>query len=139
VECSRRDTPCPVLVNVITVLARDAAGNTGRTQLSIRATDTRAPVVTILRQRGRRRPREPFNSRERRATTSGWPACRGVMAAAAAEWRQGPRAGSRRSIPVQPGSNDITVTATDKAGNSADERSQDQQQQGEGPGPRRPP
>jgi hypothetical protein len=105
-------------VNVITVLARDAAGNTGRTQLSITATDTRAPVVTILSNGP--------------STTAGAIQLSGTASddfgLASLSWRNG-RGGSGMAtgttswiaavVPVQPGSNDITVTATDKAGNSA--------------------
>jgi hypothetical protein len=100
-----------------TVLARDTAGNTGRTQLSITATDNRAPVVTILSNG----PSTVAGAIQMAGTASddfgiasvSWRTSRGAagLAVGTASWMVA-------SIPVQQGSNEITITATDKAGNS---------------------
>ena len=105
-------------VNVITVLARDTFGNTGRTQLAITATDNRAPVVTILSNG----PSVAADAIQISGTATD------DFGLASVSWRNS-RGGSglavgttswiAASVPVQPGSNDITITATDKAGNSA--------------------
>jgi hypothetical protein len=42
--------------NVITVTARDAAGNTNTDSITVTMTDGAAPVVTIAAPRQRRRP-----------------------------------------------------------------------------------
>ncbi len=105
-------------VNVITVLARDTAGNTGRSQLTITTTDNRAPVVTIL-SNGPSTTAEAIQvsgtaSDDFGLASVSWRNSRGGsgLAAGTGSW-------IAPTIPVQPGSNDITITVTDKAGNSA--------------------
>jgi len=113
-------------VNVITITARDNAGNQGRAQLTITVTDTRAPLVTILT--------DVTNSVTSRMMSGGVPTVDLAGSAsddfglASVSWRNS-RGGSgvatgttnwtASGIPVAQGSNEITVIATDKAGNTA--------------------
>jgi hypothetical protein len=106
-------------INVITILARDTAGNTGRAQLSITATDTRPPVVAITTNRI---PPSVTGMLEIAGTASddfglaaiSWRTSKGGSGAAI-----GTTSWTAMGIPIQQGSNDITIVATDKAGNSA--------------------
>lgn len=103
--------------NVITVVATDKAGNTSRAQLRVRLSDQIAPVVTVISQGP--------------ATTKGAITVAGTASdnfgVVSVTWRNN-RGGSGQatgttawkiaSIPVLSGSNEITITVRDLAGNS---------------------
>jgi hypothetical protein len=104
-------------VNVITVSARDAVGNTGKAQLSVTVTDSRAPVVTIT-SNGLTAPSVlqvvGTASDNFGVAQVSWRTARGATGVAT-----GTTSWVAAGIPIQQGSNEVTITAIDRAGNSA--------------------
>ena len=110
--------------NVITVTATDAAGNSSSARLSVVATDGTRPTVSIVTPA----PRTRFTTASATVAVGGtaaddfglasvtWTSDRGGSGSAL-----GTTAWSIASVALQPGVNNITVTATDQGGNTATE------------------
>jgi hypothetical protein len=107
--------------NLITVTATDTAGNTGIARLSVAATDSTRPMVSISTPGPKTRYLTGASS-VAMAGTSGddfgvasikWSNDRGGSGSVS-----GTTAWSVASVALQPGTNVVTVTATDEAGNS---------------------
>ena len=109
-------------VNVVTVTAADAAGNTSKATVSVTATDSQRPVITIAAPTAESR----FATTQTGVGVSG--TARDDFGLASISWTNdrggsgsasGTTAWSIPSLSLQPGLNQITVTATDVAGNVA--------------------
>jgi hypothetical protein len=108
--------------NVITVTATDAAGNSGSAKLSVVATDGSRPTVTISTPGPKTRFLTPANSVAIAGTAADdfglasvtWSNDRGGSGSVS-----GTTTWSVASVALQPGTNVVTVTATDEAGNRA--------------------
>ena len=110
--------------NVITVTATDAAGLSSSARLSVVATDSTRPSVSIVTPS----PRTRFTTALASVAVGGtaaddfglasvtWTSDRGTGGSAS-----GTTAWSIASVALQPGVNNITVTATDQGGNTATE------------------
>lgn len=108
-------------VNLITVTATDGAGNSGSARLSVTATDSTRPTVAIATPQPKNRYLTASSTVSSGGTAAddfglasiSWTNDRGGSGSAS-----GTTAWSIASVALQPGTNVITITATDQAGNS---------------------